>query len=124
MRKLYEALIGKKNSKNAASGAVKDLYLVDAFEDFFETAETRFKKRQIGPKFSGVYILTKREVDWIAENTEIPLSKDPNEDFKVYDLSVLSERELEGLKHDLKNGNGSFSYLISTYRLEQIKLNW
>lgn len=124
MRKLYEALIGKKNSKNATSGAVKDLYLVDAFEDFFETAEMRFKKSQVGPKFSGVYLLTKREVDWIASNTEIPLSKDPNEDLKVYDLSVLSERELEGLKHDLKNGNGSFSYLISTYRLEPIKLNW
>lgn len=124
MRKLYEALINKKNSKNAMAGAVKDLYLVDAFEDFFETAEMRFKKRQVGPKFSGVYLLTRNEVDWIARNTEIPLSKDPNEDFKVYDLSVLSERELEGLKHDLKNGNGSFSYLISTYRLEQIKLNW
>jgi len=124
MRKLYEALIGKKNSKNATSGAVKDLYLVDTFEDFFEVAQTRFKDRQVGPKFSGVYLLTRNEIDWIADRTEIPLSKDPNEDLKVYDLSVLSERELEGLKHDLKNGNNSFSYIISTYRLEQIKLNW
>ena len=122
MRQLREALIGRDNSKNAKSS--ERLYLVDVFEDFFETAETRYKKRQVGPKFSGVYILTKSEVDWIAENTEIPLSKDPNEDLKVYDLSFLSERELEGLKYDLKNGTRSFSYIISTYRLEPIKLNW
>lgn len=124
MIQLKEALIGRKNSKNAMSGAVKDLYLVDTFEDFFETAEMRYKKKQVGPKFSGVYILTRNEVDWIAENTEIPLSKDPNEDLKVYDLSFLSERELEGLRHDLKNGTSNFSYIISTYRLEPIKLNW
>lgn len=124
MRSLFEALIGKKNANNAAAKTVKDLYLVDAFEDFFEVAERRFKKKQVGPKFSGVYFLTKNEINWIAENTEIPLSKDPNEDFRVYDLSILSERELEGLKHDLKNGNGSFSYLISEYKLEPIKLYW
>ena len=123
-RLFNEALIGRKNSKNAIAGAVKDLYLVDTFEDFFDTAEKRYKKKQVGPKFSGVYILTRNEVDWIASNTEIPLSKDPNEDLKVYDLSLLSERELEGLRHDLKNGTANFLYIISTYRLEPIKLNW
>ena len=102
LRTVKEALIGRKNSKNAAAGTGKDLYLVDPYNEYYDYLHDKYLEYEFSQ--TGVFIIDK---DIIREMIRtVGKSGGMSRHISVYPLSGFSKKmlsEFEDYLQDIDN---------------------
>lgn len=104
LRTVKEALITKDKRKWASKGD-DNLYLVDAYNEYFSKIEILFKDKEI-PSESGIrlYILTSKDIKKVLKNTNhATINMNIKDLLMVYPLTGFNEHDIELLKDDIKD---------------------
>lgn len=110
-------LLNKKNIGNI-DPIIKDLYLVDPFNDYFKVIDKLYKSKEILPNGRRVYLLNKDEIENVIKVAKKDFDA-PLRDLAVYSLTGFDENMLKELKTDVFRIS-HFEDLILKYGLFRI----
>ena len=113
-----EALIGKKNSKNASIGTGKDLYLVDPYNEYYDYLHDMYLEYEFSQ--SAVFIIDK---DVIREMIKtVGRSGRMSRHISVYPLSGFSKKMLSEFENDLQDTDNINDGILDAYGLVKIDI--
>lgn len=116
MKELKEALIGKNNDRNALTKN-SDLFIIDAYGDFYRYCIKNYSHKKIGSPQEEIFILDLNEIKDILDNVK----KDAHLDLRIYPIKNLSRTRYKNLKDDLVDTR-HFSNIVDKYDLKEISI--
>lgn len=119
LRTVKEALIGRKNSKNAEAGIGKDLYFVDPYNEYYDYLHDKYLEYEFGQ--IGVFIIDK---DVIRETIKaVERTSDKSRHISVYPLSGFSKKMLSEFEDDLLETDNINDGILDVYGLVKIDID-
>ena len=119
MIELKEALIGRKNSKNADIGSGNALYLVDPYHTYYDYLHEHYSTLEITP--SRVFIVDKSII--VKALNDVGKLARINALFATYSLEGFSRQMLNELKIDIHKKGFQIGECKRKYGLAKIDVN-
>jgi hypothetical protein len=116
-KSINEALISK-DKRDWATTEI-DLYLVDAYNEYFTTIEKIFKNKEIPSKGSRLFILTSKDIRKVLKDTNHVTSMDIRDLLIVYPLTRFKDHDLKLFKDDIHD-TAYFENIVASYGLKAI----